>query len=149
MIDQWGGGTSLTGRVRRIEPSGFTKVSALGVEEQRVNVIVDFRDPAAAWKALGDGYRVEVRAVLWEGTGVVKVPVGSLFRYGDAWAIFVARDGRAERRTVTVGHRTDREAEVTAGLREGEAVVMHPSDDLVEGARVAPMTLFLLTGTMR
>jgi HlyD family secretion protein len=145
VIDQWGGGASLSGRVRRIEPSGFTKVSALGVEEQRVNVIVEFTDPAAAWKALGDGFRVEVRAVLWEGTGVLKVPVGSLFRQGEAWALFVVRDGRAERRTVTIGHRTDREAEVTAGVREGESVVMHPNDALVEGARVAPMALFLLS----
>jgi HlyD family secretion protein len=138
IIDQWGGGTSLRGRVRRVEPSGFTKVSALGVEEQRVNVIVDFSDPAEAWKALGDGYRVEVRAVLWEGTSVLKVPVGSLFRQGDAWALFVVRDNRAEVRTVTIGHRTDREAEVIGGLREGESIVMHPSDTLVAGGRVAP-----------
>jgi HlyD family secretion protein len=143
IIDQWGGATSLGGRVRRIEPSGFTKVSALGVEEQRVNVIVDFSDPAAAWKALGDGYRVEVRAVLWEAAGVLKVPVGSLFRHGDEWAVFVVPGNRAERRTVTIGHRTDREAEVTAGLREGETVVMHPGDTLTEGAKVAPIALFL------
>jgi HlyD family secretion protein len=145
IIDHWGGDASLNGRVRRIEPSGFTKVSALGVEEQRVNVIVDFSDPAAAWKALGDGYRVEVRAVLWEGVGVLKVPVGTLFRHGEAWALFVVRDGRAERRTVTIGHRTDREAEVTAGVRGGESVVMHPNDALVEGARVAPTALFFFS----
>jgi HlyD family secretion protein len=149
IIDQWGGGTPLSGRVRRIEPSGFTKVSALGVEEQRVNVIVDFSDPAAAWQALGDGYRVEVRAVLWEGASVLKTPVGSLFRQGDAWALYVVRDGRAERRTVTIGHRTDREAEVTAGLQEGESVVMHPSDTLVEGARVTPMAFLFFSAGLR
>jgi HlyD family secretion protein len=138
IIDQWGGGRSLDGRVRRVEPSGFTKVSALGVEEQRVNVIVDFTDPVEAWQALGDGFRVEVRAVLWEAASVLKTPVGSLFRQGEAWAVYVARDGRAERRTVTIGHRNDREAEVTAGLREGEQVVMHPSDALTPGSRVTP-----------
>jgi HlyD family secretion protein len=138
VIDQWGGGRSLRGVVRRVEPAGFTKISALGVEEQRVNVIVDLADPVEAWKALGDGYRVEVRAVLWEAAGVLKVPVGSLFRQGDAWALFVVSDGRAELRAVTLGHRTDREAEVISGVREGESVVMHPSDTLIAGSRVTP-----------
>lgn len=138
IVDQWGGGRSLDGRVRRVEPSGFTKVSALGVEEQRVNVIVDFTDPVEAWQALGDGFRVEVRAVLWEAPDVLKAPVGSLFRQGEAWAVYVERDGRAERRTVTIGHRNDREAELTAGLSEGDRVVMHPSDSLTTGSRVTP-----------
>jgi HlyD family secretion protein len=138
IVDQWGGGRSLEGRVRRVEPSGFTKVSALGVEEQRVNVIIDFTDPVEAWQALGDGFRVEVRAVLWDAPNVVRAPVGSLFRQGEAWAVYVERDGRAERRTVTIGHRNDRDAEVTGGLREGERVVMHPSDALTPGARVTP-----------
>jgi HlyD family secretion protein len=138
IVDQWGGGRSLEGRVRRVEPSGFTKVSALGVEEQRVNVIIDFTDPVEAWQALGDGFRVEVRAVLWDAPNVVKAPVGSLFRQGEAWAVYVERDGRAERRAVTIGHRNDRDAEVTGGLREGERVVMHPSDALTPGARVTP-----------
>jgi HlyD family secretion protein len=138
IVDQWGGGRSLDGRVRRVEPSGFTKVSALGVEEQRVNVIVDFTDPVEAWQALGDGFRVEVRAVLWEAADVLKTPVGTLFRQGEAWAVYVERDGRAERRTVTIGHRNDREAEVTNGLRERERVVMHPSDALTPDSRVTP-----------
>jgi HlyD family secretion protein len=138
IVDQWGGRRSLDGRVRRVEPSGFTKVSALGVEEQRVNVIVDFTDPVEAWQALGDGFRVEVRAVLWEAANVLKTPVGSLFRQGEAWAVYVERDGRAERRTVTIGHRNDREAEVTGGLREGERIVMHPSDALTPDSRVTP-----------
>jgi HlyD family secretion protein len=138
IVDQWGGGRSLDGRVRRVEPSGFTKISALGVEEQRVNVIVDFTDPVEAWQALGDGFRVEVRAVLWEAASVLKTPVGSLFRQGEAWAVYVERDGRAERRTVTIGHRNDREAEVTDGLREGDQVVMHPSDTLSPDSRITP-----------
>ena len=137
IVDQWGGGHSLRGRVRRVEPAGFTKVSALGVEEQRVNVIVDFLDPIEAWRALGDGYRVETRAVLWAQTNVLTVPVGALFRDGESWATYVVRDGRAELRTVAIGHRTDRDAEVTAGLREGEYVIVHPSDTLRAGIRVA------------
>ena len=138
IVDQWGGERTLDGRVRRVEPSGFTKISALGVEEQRVNVIVDFTDPVEAWQALGDGFRVEVRAVLWDAANILKVPVGSLFRQGEAWAVYVARDGRVEQRTVTIGHRNDREAEVTAGLREGEQVVMHPSDALTADSRITP-----------
>jgi HlyD family secretion protein len=138
IVDQWGGGRSLQGRVRLVEPAGFTKVSALGVEEQRVNVIIDFVDPIEAWKTLGDGYRVEARAVLWEHANVLAVPVGALFRQGEAWAAYVVQDGRAELRTVTIGHRTDRDAEVLDGLREGERVVVHPSDALRAGNRVAP-----------
>lgn len=138
IVDQWGGGRSLRGVVRRVEPAGFTKISALGVEEQRVNVIIDLADPVEAWSALGDGYRVEVRAVLWEAADVLKVPVGSLFRKGEAWALFVVNDSRAELREVTLGHRTDREAEVTGGVREGESVVMHPGDTLIAGSRVTP-----------
>jgi HlyD family secretion protein len=138
VVDQWGGGTSLAGRVRRVEPSGFTKISALGVEEQRVNVLVDFRDPAEAWKALGDGYRVEVRVVLWDGANVLKVPIGSLFRRGEAWAVYVASESRVELRLVKIDHRTDREAEVTSGLREGDTVILHPSDALTAGSRITP-----------
>ena len=85
---------------------------------------------------MGDGFRVEVRAVLWDAASVLKTPVGSLFRHGEAWAVYVERDGRAERRAVTIGHRNDREAEVTAGLREGDQVVMHPSDALTPGSRI-------------
>ena len=104
LIEQWGGGRTLEGRVRRVEPSGFTKISALGVEEQRVNVIIDFADPATARKALGDAYRVEVRIVVWEEADVLKVPVGSLFRRGDDWAVFLIDGGRA--RTAARGARS-------------------------------------------
>ena len=95
LVEQWGGGRTLEGRVRLVEPSGFTKVSALGVEEQRVNVVIDFVDPGDAARALGDSYRVEVRIVVWEEPDVLKVPAGSLFRRGEEWAVFVIDGGRA------------------------------------------------------
>lgn len=133
---QWGGGQSLAGRVRRVEPSGFMKVSALGVEEQRVNVIVDFVDPAAASRLLGDAYRVEVQIVIWAGKDVLKVPVGSLFRRGSDWAVFVVNSGRASARTIAIDHRNGTAAEVTKGLDAGTIVVLHPPDTLTDGARV-------------
>ena len=135
-IERWGGEGELHGRVRRVEPSGFMKVSALGVEEQRVNVIIDFADPFEAWKRLGDGYRVEVRVVVWQADSVLKIPTSSLFRRGDGWAVFAAENGRARLRPVDVGERNGAEAEVLAGLSEGEAVVIHPSDTLQDGGRV-------------
>jgi HlyD family secretion protein len=135
LFEQWGGRHPLTGRVQRIEPSGFMKVSALGVEEQRVNVIIDFADPATAAKALGDSYRVEVRIVIWEADNTLKVPVGSLFRRGEDWAVYAVADGRARLKTVAVGQRNSSEAEIS-GLAEGEVVVLHPPDTLQDGARV-------------
>jgi HlyD family secretion protein len=113
------------------------KVSALGVEEQRVNVVMDFEDPLEAWSALGDGYRVEVRIVVWEGDGVLKVPTSSLFRRGGDWAVFALDGGRAATRVVEVGRRNGAFAQVVAGLQENEPVVLHPSDTLKDGARVA------------
>jgi len=138
LLEQWGGDHPIRARVRRVEPSGFMKVSALGVEEQRVNIVMDFEDPLEAWSALGDGYRVEVRVVVWEGDGVLKVPTSSLFRRGDDWAVFAVDGGRAEMRVVEVGRRNGAFAEVVSGLREGEPVVLHPSDSLSEGSRVTP-----------
>jgi HlyD family secretion protein len=137
-IDQWGGDRALRGRVRRVEPSGFMKVSALGVEEQRVNVIVDFDEPREAWQALGDGYRVEVRIVVWEAPEVVKAPTSSLFRHGEQWAVFVMDGDRARLLTVEVGQRNGLEAQVLSGLRGGERVIVHPSDTLQDGSRVVP-----------
>jgi HlyD family secretion protein len=134
-IEQWGGGQALHGRVRRVEPSGFMKVSALGVEEQRVNVIIDFVDPAAG-RALGDGYRVEVRIVIWRGDEVLKVPTGSLFRSQDAWAVFVVDGDRVRLQTVEIGQRNQADAQVVSGLSAGQALVLHPPDTLVDGARV-------------
>ena len=136
-LEEWGGGQSLAGRVRVVEPAAFTKVSALGVEEQRVWVIADFADPPAQRPSLGDRYRVDARVVVWEGQSVLKVPVGALFRRGDAWAVFCVVKGRAALRSVTVGQRNDSEAEVVEGLREGDAVVLYPSDRVADGVAVA------------
>jgi HlyD family secretion protein len=139
-VVQWGGEAPLRARVRRVEPSGFMKVSALGVEEQRVNVLMDFEDPGAARSALGDAYRVEVEIVVWEGHDLLKVPTSSLFRQGEGWAVFAADAGRARLRAVKLGRRNGLEAQVVSGLAEGDRVVVHPSDALAEGARIAPRT---------
>lgn len=136
-IERWGGRPALTARVRRVEPSGFLKVSALGVEEQRVNVVIDFDDPARAARKLGDGYRVEVRIAVWQSDSTLSVPIGSLFRRGDKWSVFVVDDDeRVRPRTIEIGQRNDEAAEVVSGLREGERVVLHPPDTLIDGARV-------------
>lgn len=135
-LEQWGGDEPLLGQVRLIEPAGFTKISALGVEEQRVWVIVDFDESQPQAGALGDGYRVEARIVVYESDDAVKVPTSALFRYRGDWAAFVLERGRAVLRTVEIGRRNDLEAEVHAGLSEGEQVVVHPSDRVVDGVRV-------------
>ena len=116
-IDQ-GRQQPLETKVRRIEPAGFTKHSALGVEEQRVNVVLDFVDPQAAARAsLGDGYRVEVHVVLWEAADVLKLPTSTLFRQGDEWAVYVVEEGRARAKRLVIGHQTGQEAEVVSGFR--------------------------------
>jgi len=138
LIEQWGGERPLHARVRRVEPSGFTKISALGVEEQRVNVVMDFVDPAEARQALGDGYRVEVRIVTWQGEDILKLPTGALFRRGGDWAVFVVDGGRARMDVVQIGPWNGLEAQVLEGLDEGDQVVVHPSDALADGARVVP-----------
>ena len=135
VIDQWGGSQPLEGKVRRVEPSGFMKVSALGVEEQRVNVIVDFADDRESPR-LGDGYRVEVRVIVWRDDQALQVPVGSLFRRGEEWAAFVVDGDRVRLQRVALGQRNDREAQVLEGLSEGQRVVLHPRDTLIDGARV-------------
>jgi HlyD family secretion protein len=136
LVEQWGGEHPLGAVVERVEPAGFTKVSALGVEEQRVNVIMDLDDDRAAWKAMGDGYRVEVRIQIWEAASVVKVPTSALFRDGEQWAVYVLDGGRARRRAVELGQRTRTEAEVRGGVTEGQRVVVHPPDTLRDEARV-------------
>ena len=135
LIEQWGDARALRGRVRRVEPSGFTKISALGVEEQRVNVVIDFEDVHEAWETLGDAYRVEVRVVIWEGD-VLKTPTSSLFRRGQDWAVYTVRDGTATLRLVEVGQRNSLEAEVLTGLERGEQVIVHPSDAIDDGIAV-------------
>jgi HlyD family secretion protein len=136
VIEQWGGDKTLDARVRRVEPAGFTKISALGVEEQRVNVILDFVDPSAAWASLGDAYRVEVRIVIWEASNVLKVPTSALFRQGERWAVYRSDAGRAQRTFVELGHQTAQEAEVKSGLADGARVILHPGDAITDGARV-------------
>lgn len=135
-IDGWGG-PPLRGRVTRIEPEGFVKVSALGIEEQRVRTIVDFVDPPEAWSALGNDFRVIVRVALWNAESVLTVPVAALFRRGDDWAVFALRDGLARATVVDIGRRNDRMAEVLSGLSAGDQVVLHPSDRIADGVAVA------------
>jgi HlyD family secretion protein len=137
LIEGWGGEKTLKGKVRRIEPAGFTKISALGVEEQRVNVVIDFDDAAAGQNVLGDGFRVEVRIVVWEKENVLKVPISALFRVGGEWAVYMVGNGRAARRTLTIGQRNSLEAEVLSGLQQADVVIVHPSDAVQEGVRVS------------
>jgi HlyD family secretion protein len=136
IIEAWGGTRPLEGVVRRVEPFGFTKVSALGIEEQRVNVVIDIREPRQQWERLGHGYRVEPRIVLWESRDVLKVPLSALFRQGQQWAVFVAQDRRAVLRPVEIGHENGLQAEVVAGLEAGERVVLHPGDRVSPGVRL-------------
>lgn len=138
IIEDWGGAEDLNGRVRRVEPTGFTKVSALGIEEQRVNVIIDITDPPDSWARLGHGYRVDLRVVLWEDPSVLKLPLTALFRdrSGD-WAVFVEENGAARQQAVQLGQRTDLEAEILDGLEPGTRVVLYPSELVVEGAKLA------------
>jgi HlyD family secretion protein len=138
-IERWGGPGPIPGRVRRVEPSGFTKISALGVEEQRVNVVIDFVEGGAA-QALGDGYRVEIRITVWDKPDVLKIPLGSLFRRGPEWAVFVVRHGRVRVQDIALGQRNGEEAQVLRGLSAGDVVVLYPPDTLADGARVAIRT---------
>jgi HlyD family secretion protein len=129
-IENWGGDEKLEGRVRRVEPFGFTKVSALGIEEQRVNVIIDFTSPQADWKRIAHGYQVDVRIVLWRGEQVLKIPLTALFRDAKQWSVFIEQQGMAKQRRVGIGYRTGFEAEVTEGLHPGERIIVHPSDKI-------------------
>ncbi len=136
LVEEWGGEETLRARVRLVEPSGFTKISALGVEEQRVNVIADFVEPQTA---LADGYRIEARIVVWQAEDVIQAPASAIFRRGDAWQVFVLERGRARRRPIEVGQRNAAAVQVLAGLQEGETVIVHPSDQVDDGTRVAPL----------
>ena len=134
VIENWGGPSPLRARVRMVEPYAFTKLSALGIEEQRVNVMADFVDSS---EGLGDGYRVDVRIVLWESPSVLQAPASALFRSGTDWAVFVVQAGRAQLRTVEVGHRNGSAAEITKGLEAGTEVVLYAPNDLRDGSRIA------------
>jgi len=136
VFERWGGEQPLEGVVRLIEPVGFMKVSALGVEEQRVLIISDFTSPAEDWQRVGDGYRVEAKFILWHEDDVLQVPASSLFRYKDGWAVFVVNNHHAERRVVKVGQRNGLVAQIEEGISEGELVVNHPSDEVDDGRRV-------------
>lgn len=128
----------LRGRVRLVEPLGFEEISALGVREQRVNVIIDLMDPEEDWRGLGHGFRVEAAIVLWEAEAVLRVPVSSLFRQDGGWHCFVVEQGRARLRSVELGHLNDQYAEILSGLSQGEAVVLYASDSVTDGARLTP-----------
>jgi HlyD family secretion protein len=138
ILEQWGGDQPLRAVVRRVEPAAFTKISALGVEEQRVNVILDLDEPPDRSRTLGDAYRVEARIVIWEQDDVLQVPTGALFRHRDQWAVFLMAEGRAVLRTVEIGQRTSLAARVLGGLDEGDRVVLFPSDQVADGSRIAP-----------
>ena len=137
IIERWGGPGKLTGRVRRVEPTAFTKISTLGVEEQRVNVIVDVVSPAESWTGLGDSYRVEVRISVFERDDAIIVPTGALFRVGAEWYSYIVRNGRAERRKIEVLRRAGRSAAIAAGLAVDDTVIVYPSDRVSPGVRVA------------
>jgi HlyD family secretion protein len=132
-IEHWGGETPLAGRVRRVEPAAFTRTSALGVEEQRVNVVITLEEPVEQRKALGDGYRVEARITLWDAADVVQVPESALFRQGEGWAVFLAQEGKVGLRPVKLGLRNGLRAQVLEGLAPGDTVIVHPGDSVKEG----------------
>lgn len=136
-IDHWGGEGKLRGRVRRVEPAAFTKVSTLGVEEQRVNVLADILSPPELWARLGDAYQVDVQITVFERDDATIIPAGALFRRGEHWNVYVARDGRAELRQIELLRRSGRLAAVASGLTPGEEVIVYPSDRVVPGIRVA------------
>ncbi len=135
-IDRWGGEQSLEGRVRLVEPSGYTKVSALGIEEQRVNVIADFTGESAQWSVLGDNFRVHARIVVWQKADAIKIPISALFRQGSAWAVYTLLNGKAIQKEVEIGRRNQSEAEVLKGLDEGDTLIVHPSDQVKNGVTV-------------
>lgn len=134
VVDQWGGSEPLAATVAYIEPAAFTEVSALGVDEQRVNVIGTLSEPGAS--ALGDRYRIEARIVIWADNNVLQVPVSALYRCGESWCVFVVEADRAQPREIRINHRSTRAAEVTEGLNDGEQVVLHPSEELEANRQV-------------
>jgi HlyD family secretion protein len=137
LIEGWGGPAPLEGVVRRVEPFGFTKVSALGIEEQRVNVVIDLLGKPRDWARLGHGFRVEPQIVLWESDDVLRIPLSALYREGDEWRVFREDAGRAVATPVRIGHTNGLEAEVLAGLEPGQRIVVHPGDRVADGARIS------------
>ncbi|WP_372635351.1 efflux RND transporter periplasmic adaptor subunit [Fodinibius sp.] len=136
VLEQWGGEMPLEASVTRVERQGEVEVSALGVEEQRVEVIAELESPSEKWNRLGSGYRVLARFIIWEGENVLQVPTSALFRVEEGWAVFVVQGGEAVRRTVEVGRQTGLSAQVLGGLSEGDEVIVHPGSDIEEGVEV-------------
>ncbi len=141
LLERWGGAQPLTGKVRTVEPAAFTKVSALGVEEQRVRVIADITSPEEEWSRLGDAYRVEASFVIWKGDDVLQVPASALFRHQGGWAVFVKEGDRARHREVKVGQRNGLAAQILEGLKPGEQVVRHPDDTIEENTLLEARTV--------
>jgi HlyD family secretion protein len=141
LLERWGGEHPLEGVVRTVEPTAFTKVSALGVEEQRVRVIADITSPEAEWGRLGDGYRVEAKFILWEEQNVLQAPASALFRSNGGWAVFVREGDSARRREVKIGQRNGLSAQVLDGLTEGAEIVRYPDDTVEEGTLITVRTL--------
>ena len=137
-IDHWGGEGQLSGRVRRVEPAAFTKISTLGVEEQRVNVLIDLSSPAEQWARLGDAYQVDAQIAVFTRDDATIIPSGALFRHGDIWNVYIVKDGRAELRDIQILRRSGRLAAVASGLTPGENVIVYPSDRVASGVRVQP-----------
>jgi HlyD family secretion protein len=141
MLEQWGGAEPLNARVRLVEPSAFTKISALGVEEQRVYVVADFTDPVERRRTLGDNYRVEARIVIWETRNALRSPTGALFQRQGEWRAFTVEQNRARERKVTVGRSNGVQTEVVDGLAEDALVVVYPGETVGDGARVTPLPI--------
>lgn len=135
-IKNWGGEETLTGLVRMIEPIGFKKISALGIEEQRVNVVIDIVDDIEQWSRLGHGYQLDVDIILWQGEDVLSVPITALFREGDQWAIYAVVDNHVEKRIVKLGRQNTFHAQITTGLIEGEAFIAYPNNQIEDGVKV-------------
>ena len=136
LFKRWGNDEPLTGKVRLVEPAGFTKISSLGVEEQRVLVIVDITSPPEKWQVLGDGFRMEAHFIVWERENILQIPASALFRSGKDWAVFVAERGKAHKRVVEIGQRNGLAAEILSGLKENEKVLAYPDDSISEGTKI-------------
>ncbi|MDH3195124.1 MAG: secretion protein HlyD, partial [Hyphomicrobiales bacterium] len=134
-IEGWGG-PPLKAKVRRIDPAGFTKVSALGIEEQRVTAVLDLLDPPDEWRALGHDFGVFVRIEEWADEAALRVPLSALFRAGGDWAVFRLAEGKAALKIVELGQRNDEYAQVLGGMDEGEPIILYPSDQVSDGVAV-------------
>ena len=137
IIEKWGKPEPLNGVVERVEPWGFTKFSALGIEEQRVNSIIKFTDPPDVRRSLGHGYRVETRIVIWDSEDALTVPANALFRHAGQWAVFAVIEGRARLNPVEIGRSNGVQAEVLGGLEAGDTIILYPGPGIEDGTRVA------------